>query len=61
MYVSLSALKKAWAKKVMIPEVNFWIYTKIPTELWMSVSKFKLNDNFSIDLGAFEKQVSEQN
>lgn len=58
--VSLSALRKAWAKKVMIPEINFWIYKKNPTELWFSVLTFKLNEDFSIDLEAFEKQVASE-
>lgn len=59
MYISLLTLKELWLNKVLIPEISFWIYSKIPTELWMKISRFKLNPDFSIDIKEFEKTIKE--
>jgi len=52
MYVTLSTLKKLGANRVLIPEINFGIYKKIPLEFNFEVLPYKLTSNFGIDLNA---------
>lgn len=50
MYTALWTLSQLWAKRVLIPEVNFGIYRKIPENLGMEVCTYKLTDNHGIDI-----------
>lgn len=50
MQVALGTLNRLWAKRVLIPKINFWIYKKIPNDLWMKVDTYDLTADYGIDL-----------
>jgi len=54
MQATIWVLRQNGAKRVLIPEINFWIYKKIPVSYNMEVITYKLNDDYSIDLGDLE-------
>jgi aspartate/methionine/tyrosine aminotransferase len=49
-YVTIKTLSKLGAKRVLIPEINFGIYKKIPTEFNLTTETYQLTDNFDIDI-----------
>lgn len=54
MQATIWVLRQNGAKRVLIPEIKFWIYKKIPVSYNMEVITYKLNDDYSIDLGDLE-------
>ena len=48
--VALGTLNNLWTKRVLIPEVNFGIYKKIPASFGMQVETYKLTWDFGVDL-----------
>ena len=59
MYTSIGTLNKLWAKRVLIPEINFGIYHKIPKGFDMEVETYKLTDDFWIDLNHLNDIIRE--
>lgn len=59
MYTSIKTLAKLGAKRVLIPEINFGIYKKIPNEFNLEVVTYKLTPDFGIDLKALEYILKE--
>lgn len=57
MQATIWVLKQNGAKRVLIPEINFWIYKKIPASYDMEVVTYKLTDDFGIDLKDLENKV----
>jgi len=57
MYTTLKTLAKLGAKRVLIPEINFGIYKKIPAEFGVEVVTYKLTDDFGIDVNSLESQL----
>ncbi|MDA3893792.1 MAG: pyridoxal phosphate-dependent aminotransferase [Salinivirgaceae bacterium] len=57
MYATLKTLAKLGAKRVLIPEINFGIYKKIPPEFGLNVETYKLTSNFGIDTKNLEAQL----
>jgi aspartate aminotransferase len=57
MYTALWKLSQLWARRVLIPEVNFGIYKSIPTSFGMEVVTYKLNPDYWIDLNYLESVV----
>jgi aspartate/methionine/tyrosine aminotransferase len=45
-YTVIKTLHKFGAKRILIPEINFGIYKKIPDEFNFEVVTYKLTDNF---------------
>ena len=56
-YATVKTLSKLGAKRVLIPEINFGIYKKIPLEFNLKVETYRLTDDYGIDLDALRKQV----
>lgn len=56
-YTSIKTLHKLGAKRILIPEIYFGIYLKIPKEFGMEVETYALTDDFGVDLNALEQQV----
>lgn len=54
MYVSIKTLAKLGAKRILIPEINFGIYKKIPAEFNLEVLTYKLTSNFGVDASALD-------
>ncbi|MFA6400666.1 MAG: pyridoxal phosphate-dependent aminotransferase [Salinivirgaceae bacterium] len=50
LYAVIKTLTKLGAKRILIPEVFFGIYRKIPQDFGLQVATYKLTDNFGIDL-----------
>ncbi len=50
MYTAIKTLSKLGAKRVLIPEINFGIYKKIPAEFGLDVLTYRLTNDFGIDL-----------
>lgn len=57
MYVTIKTLAKLGAKRVLIPEVNFAIYKKIPLEFGLQVETYPLTSDFGIDLPALAQML----
>ncbi|MBI9065442.1 MAG: pyridoxal phosphate-dependent aminotransferase, partial [Marinilabiliaceae bacterium] len=57
-YTSIKTLHKLGAKRILIPEIFFGIYLKIPKEFEMEVATYALTADFGVDLKALEKQIS---
>jgi len=49
-YTVVKTLNKLGAKRILIPEINFGIYKKIPKEFGVEVVNYKLTAGFNIDL-----------
>jgi aspartate/methionine/tyrosine aminotransferase len=58
MYVTIKTLAKLGAKRVLIPEINFGIYKKIPAEFNLKVETYSLTKDFGIDINALSKQIN---
>jgi aspartate aminotransferase len=56
-YATLNALKKMGAKRVLVPEVYFGIYLKVPHEFGFETALYKLTPNFGIDLEQLAQQL----
>ncbi len=56
-YTSIRTLHKLGARRILIPEIYFGIYLKIPKEFGMEVETYALTDDFGIDLPALEQQI----
>ncbi len=56
-YSTIKTLSKLGAKRVLIPEINFGIYKKIPLEFNLKVETYKLTDDYGIDLNSLSQQV----
>ena len=54
MYATIKTLAKLGAKRVLVPEVNFGIYKKIPDEFNLEVILYPLTFNFGIDIQALD-------
>ena len=52
MYATIKTLAKLGAKRVLIPEINFGIYKKIPAEFSLEVLTYELTNDFGIDINA---------
>jgi aspartate/methionine/tyrosine aminotransferase len=50
MQIAIGTLNRLWATRVLIPEINFGIYKKIPAWFGMDVETYKLTWDFGIDL-----------
>ncbi|EKE26389.1 MAG: hypothetical protein ACD_4C00306G0005 [uncultured bacterium (gcode 4)] len=61
MFIVLSILKKLWAKKILIPEIYFWIYKKIPSELWLEIETFALDSHFKPNFENLENKLNSFN
>ena len=48
-YSTIRTLSKLGAKRVLIPEINFGIYKKIPAEFGLEVVLYKLTHDYGID------------
>jgi aspartate/methionine/tyrosine aminotransferase len=48
-YAAIKTLSKLGAKRVLIPEINFGIYKKIPAEFNLQVELYKLTDDYGVD------------
>ncbi len=55
LYSTIKTLAKLGAKRVLIPEIYFGIYRKIPLEFNLEVLSYKLTSDFGIDLNALEE------
>lgn len=58
-YVTIKTLAKLGAKRVLIPEINFGIYKKIPAEFNLEVITYKLTNNFGIDVKELSSIIKE--
>ncbi len=56
-YSSIKTLSKLGANRVLIPEIYFGIYKKIPKEFNLEVITYSLTDDYGIDLDALSKQI----
>ena len=56
-YTSIKTLRKLGASRILIPEIYFGIYMKIPKEFGMEVVTYALTANFGIDLDQLEQQI----
>jgi aspartate/methionine/tyrosine aminotransferase len=54
MYATIKTLAKLGANRVLVPEINFGIYTKIPAEFNLEVVLYPLTFNFGVDIQALE-------
>lgn len=54
MYSSIKTLVKLGAKRILIPEINFGIYKKIPSEFGLEVKTYPLTEDFGVDLNKLE-------
>ena len=50
-YAAIKTLSKLGAKRVLIPEINFGIYKKIPAEFGLDVIAYRLTADHGIDTG----------
>ncbi len=57
-YSTVKTLSKLGAKRVLVPEINFGIYKKIPKEFGLEVNVYKLTDDYGIDISAIESQIT---
>ena len=57
-YTTIKTLCNLGAKRVLIPQIHFGIYKKIPLEFGMEVVTYPLNDDFSIDLGQLSQLIN---
>jgi aspartate aminotransferase len=57
LYATIKTLAKLGARRVLIPEINFAIYKKIPLEFGLQVETYALTGNFGINLAELEKQL----
>jgi aspartate/methionine/tyrosine aminotransferase len=57
LYAAIKTLAKLGAKRVLIPEINFGIYQKIPADFGLEVLTYKLNPDFGINSQALESMV----
>lgn len=57
-YATIKTLAKLGAKRVLIPEVNFGIYKKIPAEFGLEVITYKLTADHGIDTYWLSRNVS---
>ncbi len=55
-YSTIKTLSKLGARRVLIPEINFGIYKKIPLEFNLKVKTYKLTEDYGIDLNYLSKQ-----
>ncbi len=58
-YATVKTLSKLGANRVLIPEINFGIYKKIPNEFNLEVVTYKLTDDYGIDLSALNVQIDD--
>jgi aspartate/methionine/tyrosine aminotransferase len=58
-YTSIKTLSKLGAKRVLIPEIHFGIYRKIPLEFNLELATYQLTSDFGIDLEALQLQLKE--
>lgn len=56
-YTTIRTLHKLGARRILIPEIHFGIYKKIPMEFGMEVACYALSDDFSVDLEALKQQI----
>ena len=56
-YATVKTLSKLGAKRVLIPEINFGIYKKIPLEFNLKVETYKLTEDYGIDLNSLNCQL----
>lgn len=54
LYCALKTLAKLGAKRVLIPEIHFGIYKKIPVEFNLIVETYPLTNDFGIDTKSLE-------
>jgi aspartate/methionine/tyrosine aminotransferase len=52
LYAVIKTLAKLGAKRILIPEIYFGIYRKIPQDFGLEVITYPLTENFGIDLTA---------
>ncbi len=57
-YSTIKTLNVLGAKRVLIPEINFGIYKKIPKEFGLKVETYPLNEDFGINVKGLEKILS---
>ena len=56
-YATIKTLAGLGAKRVLIPEINFGIYKKIPAEFGLEVVAYKLTADYGIDTGWLSRNV----
>lgn len=56
-YATIKTLAKLGAKRVLIPEIHFGIYKKIPSEFNLQVITYPLNKSFGVDLRKLEDLI----
>ncbi|GEM_PF-5551933 len=56
-YSTVKTLSKLGAKRVLIPEINFGIYKKIPKEFGLKVETYRLTEEYGIDIAALKSQI----
>lgn len=59
MYVTIKTLAKLGAKRILIPEINFGIYKKIPAELNIEVVTYQLTSDFGVDITALNNIIED--
>jgi aspartate aminotransferase len=57
-YATVKTLSKLGARRVLIPEINFGIYKKIPLEFNLKVETYKLTEDYGIDLSCLNEQLA---
>ncbi|NPA37078.1 MAG: pyridoxal phosphate-dependent aminotransferase [Chlorobi bacterium] len=58
-YSTVKTLKKLGAKRILIPEINFGIYKKIPLEFGLKVETYRLNPDYGIDIDHLKNIINE--
>ena len=56
-YSTVKTLAKLGAKRVLIPEINFGIYKKIPAEFGLKVKTYPLTEDYGIDTHALKQMI----
>lgn len=57
LYATIKTLAKLGAKRVLIPEIYFGIYKKIPAEFNLDVHTYKLTNDFGVDIHQLELEL----
>jgi len=60
MYTTIKTLAKLGASRVLIPEINFGIYKKIPAEFNLQVLTYPLTHDFGIDIKELTAMLKEE-
>jgi len=56
-YSTIKTLSRLGAKRVLIPEINFGIYRKIPAEFGLEVKTYKLTEDYAVDTEYLKDEI----